>query len=135
MKYTDVTTNQLWSFVKSSTNSLLWSIIGNWVFLFSSFQRCFSPRGWERGQVVFVDLLALQYPDQNHCDVFVKRKNSTTPEQLPGEKCSILEEVSLLTNMRVCNNKVQVLPNIFFIKFIQHSTITVLWKFQNVLRM
>ena len=78
------------------------------------FQRCFSPRGWDRGQVVFVDLLALQYPDQNHCDVFVKRKNSTTPEQLPGEKCSILEEVSLLTNMRVCNNKVQVLPNVFY---------------------
>ena len=77
------------------------------------FQRCFSPRGWDRGQVVFVDLLALQYPDQNHCDVFVKRKNSTTPEQLPGEKCSILEEVSLLTNMRVCNNKVQVPSNAF----------------------
>ena len=73
------------------------------------FQRCFSPRGWERGQVVFIDLLALQHPDQNECDVFVQHKNNTgIANKLPDEKCSILEEVALLTHMTQCNTQAQV---------------------------
>ena len=30
------------------------------------------------------------------------------PDKIPGEKCSVVEEVSLLTQMRLCNNEAQV---------------------------
>ena len=58
--------------------------------------------------MVFLDLLALQFPNHNHCDVFVSKNNSDVPQKLPGEKCSIMEEVALLTQMRLCNNQAQV---------------------------
>ena len=59
--------------------------------------------------MVFIDLLALQHPDQNECDVFVQRKNNTgIINKLPDEKCSILEEVALLTHMTQCNTQAQV---------------------------
>lgn len=57
---------------------------------------------------MFLDLLALQFPQHNHCDIFAKKNNSNVPQQLPGEKCSVMEEVSLLAQMRICNNEAQV---------------------------
>ena len=72
-------------------------------------QRCFNERGWQRGKQVFLDLLALQYPNHNHCDIFKKNQTSDSiPEKLPGEKCTILEEVASLTQMRICNSQAQV---------------------------
>ena len=73
------------------------------------FQRCFTERGWQRGRLVFLDLLAIQFPNHNSCDVFSKNKNnSDVPLKLPKEKCSIVDEVTLLTEIRVCNNEAQV---------------------------
>lgn len=70
--------------------------------------RCFNERGWQRGKQVFLDLLALQYPNHNHCDIFKKNQTSNgIPEKLPGEKCTILEEVASLTQMRICNSQAQ----------------------------
>ncbi len=71
-------------------------------------QRCFTPRGWQRGKLVFLDLLALQFPKHNHCDIFSTRNDSVVPDKLPGERCSVLDEVALLTQMRQCNNEAQV---------------------------
>jgi len=71
-------------------------------------QRCFTERGWQRGKLVFLDLLALQFPNHNHCDVFSKNKNNTdVPLKLKDEKCSVVDEVSLLTEIRLCNNDAQ----------------------------
>jgi len=71
-------------------------------------QRCFTERGWQRGKLVFLDLLSLQFPNHNHCDVFSKNKNnSDVPLKLPNEKCSVVDEVTLLTEIRVCNNEAQ----------------------------
>jgi len=71
-------------------------------------QRCFTERGWQRGRLVFLDLLAIQFPNHNSCDVFSKNKNnSDVPLKLPNEKCSVVDEVTLLTEIRVCNNEAQ----------------------------
>ena len=74
------------------------------------FQKCFTDRGWQRGKLVFLDLLALQFPNHNHCNVFLQLNNSASevPQKLPNERCSIVEEVSLLTEIRLCNNEAQV---------------------------
>ena len=86
------------------------------------FQKCFTDRGWQRGKLVFLDLLALQFPNHNHCNVFLQLNNSASevPQKLPNERCSIVEEVSLLTEIRLCNNEAQVSCTIglnsFFIK-------------------
>ena len=74
------------------------------------FQKCFTDRGWQRGKMVFLDLLALQFPNHNHCNVFLQLNNSVSevPQKLPDERCSIVEEVSLLTEIRLCNNEAQV---------------------------
>jgi len=72
-------------------------------------QKCFTDRGWQRGKMVFLDLLALQFPNHNHCNVFLQLNNSASevPQKLPNERCSIVEEVSLLTEIRLCNNEAQ----------------------------
>ena len=77
---------------------------------FILFQKCFTDRGWQRGKLVFLDLLALQFPNHNHCNVFLQLNNSASevPQKLPNERCSIVEEVSLLTEIRLCNNEAQV---------------------------
>jgi hypothetical protein len=59
--------------------------------------------------MVFLELLSLQYPDQNQCGVFNQKDDSKIIQKLPDEKCSIVDEVSLLTQMRICNNQAQVL--------------------------
>jgi len=83
-------------------------------------QRCFTERGWERGKLVFMDLLALQFPKHNHCDVFVNRNDSKIPQKLTNEKCSVVEEVALLTQMRLCNNEAQSAT----VKSISHHKVT-----------
>ena len=87
-------------------------IISNQLFItpFIFFQKCFTDRGWQRGKLVFLDLLALQFPNHNHCNVFLQLNNSASevPQKLPNERCSIVEEVSLLTEIRLCNNEAQV---------------------------
>ena len=85
-------------------------LTGNKFFMYVLiFQRCFTERGWQRGKLVFLDLLALQFPNHNHCDVFSKNKNNTdVPLKLKDEKCSVVDEVSLLTEIRLCNNDAQV---------------------------
>ena len=79
-------------------------------------KKCFTERGWQRGRSVFLDLLALQFPQHNHCDVFVKPNTTSSsdavPQKLPNEKCSIIEEVTLLTEIRFCNNEAQVCKRI-----------------------
>lgn len=70
-------------------------------------KQCFDERGWQRGRQVFVELLALQYPDENDCDVFLHQNDTDVPQQLKGEACSIDEEVVLITNLRICNNQQQ----------------------------
>lgn len=70
-------------------------------------QKCFTERGWQRGKLVFLDLLALQFPNHNHCDVFLQFNGTLVPQKLPNERCSVVEEVSLLTEIRLCNNEAQ----------------------------
>ena len=82
----------------------------SFIHTFILFQKCFTDRGWQRGKLVFLDLLALQFPNHNHCNVFLQLNNSASevPQKLPNERCSIVEEVSLLTEIRLCNNEAQV---------------------------
>jgi hypothetical protein len=56
-----------------------------------------------------MELLALQYPGNNECNVFDKSENDNVdhPQQLAGEKCSINEEVELMVDMRTCSSSAQ----------------------------
>ena len=56
-----------------------------------TFQVCFDAQGWERGQKIFFDQLALQYPQINQCNLF---NGTDLTERDPGQKCSIAEEVA-----------------------------------------
>ena len=117
--------NWNWNWVPIDGTPCIWNgIIYKQLFItpFVLFQKCFTDRGWQRGKLVFLDLLALQFPNHNHCNVFLQLNNSASevPQKLPNERCSIVEEVSLLTEIRLCNNEAQVSCTIglnsFFIK-------------------
>ena len=69
------------------------------------FQVCFDAQGWERGQKIFFDQLALQYPQINECDLF---NGTDLTHRDPGQKCSIAEEVGNGREVADCTNKLQV---------------------------
>ena len=69
------------------------------------FQVCFDAQGWERGQKIFFDQLALQYPQINECDLF---NGTDLTHRDPGQKCSIAEEVANGREVADCTNKLQV---------------------------
>ena len=70
--------------------------------------------GFERGRRVYLELLALDYPDHHFCQVFDGMKSNDTskeynriPQQLPGELCTIDNEVALLKDLRNCTSSEQ----------------------------
>ena len=92
------------------------------------FKVCFDEPGWERGQKIFFDQLALQYPQvwmvilvqlkllseckkQNsisqisQCNLF---NGTDLTERDPGLRCSIAEEVANGREVAECTNKLQV---------------------------
>jgi len=77
-------------------------------------RHCFDDRGFERGRRVYLELLALDYPDHQFCQVFDGMKSNDTskeynriPQQLPGELCTIDNEVALLKDLRNCTSSEQ----------------------------
>lgn len=60
---------------------------------------------------VFLELLALDYPEHNHCDVFEGRNTSKVQVEAgrqPDELCSIDQEVALLKSLGSCATTEQV---------------------------
>ena len=80
------------------------SLINKWAGN-QPFQVCFDAQGWERGQKIFFDQLALQYPQINECDLF---NGTDLTHRDPGQKCSIAEEVANGREVADCTNKLQV---------------------------
>ena len=120
--------NWNWNWVPIDGTPCIWNgIIYKQLFIhpFILFQKCFTDRGWQRGKLVFLDLLALQFPNHNDCNVFLQlnRSGSEVPQKLPNERCSIVEEVSLLTEIRLCNNEAQVSCTIGLNPFLNSSVL------------
>lgn len=73
---------------------------------FPTHQECFTDKGFKRGQQIFFDQLAIQYPEVNSCEAFADKESLN--EKDGDQRCSVAEEVVNGQDVARCINSMQV---------------------------